>query len=103
MGALFKMFVGILILLAGLAWYAVELYPGLTILGVPPLSALKTVAVGSFGLLLALFGLLMAWVEYEDWKWEQREKEEMRKAEEEAKKKARAKKRTAKKRTKRKK
>ena len=89
MGALFKMFVGILILLAGLAWYAVEVYPGLTILGVPPLAALKTVFVGSFGLFLALFGLLMAWVEYEDWKWEQREKEEMRKAEEEAKKKAR--------------
>lgn len=77
MNSLAKAFVGLLIAVAGIAWY---IAPGFSVGDVVPFDALKTVAVGSFGVFLFVFGALMAWVEYEDWKWEQKEKEELAKA-----------------------
>ncbi len=77
MSPLAKMFVGILIAVLGVAWYLV---PGFRFYGVSPLEGLKITFAGTFGVFLFMFGALMAWVEYEDWKWELREKEELEKA-----------------------
>jgi len=35
---------------------------------------LKDVFVGVFGLILIFLGLIIAWIEYEDLKWERKEK-----------------------------
>jgi hypothetical protein len=65
MKSLVKMVIGLLIALAGFYWYyEVPAY----------FQALETVFYGSFGVILILFGLLVAWIEWEDYKWEKEEK-----------------------------
>ncbi|MCD6557525.1 MAG: hypothetical protein J7K31_00640 [Candidatus Aenigmarchaeota archaeon] len=67
-----KMVIGLLIAFAGVYWYYVGRL-GRPILGVNSWNALITLFVGGFGLCLLFFGLLVAWIEYEDWKWEREE------------------------------
>jgi len=76
-----KLVIGLLILFVGIYWYAVST-PWLgngSLLGVNTWSALKTVFFGTFGVFLAFLGLLIAWIEYEDLKWEARERTEKQK------------------------
>jgi predicted membrane protein len=74
-----KLIIGILIFLVGVYWY----WPGNSvapILGVASnVRAFLTVFAGLFGLLLIFLGLIIAWIEYEDLKWESREKKEKKK------------------------
>lgn len=77
-----KLIVGLIIALAGLYWYAAD-YVGYGVagwLGTAALSALKTVFIGVFGLLLVLVGVIVAWIEWEDLKWQGREKVETARA-----------------------
>ncbi|MBI4018365.1 MAG: hypothetical protein HY368_02045 [Candidatus Aenigmarchaeota archaeon] len=71
-----KMLIGLLILLAGIYWYASAWVSPNGLFGVNTVSALKTVFFGTFGVFLAFLGLLIAWIEYEDLKWEARERAE---------------------------
>jgi hypothetical protein len=68
-----KLIIGLIVFIAGLYWYV----PG-NFLG-PTLSYLKWVFLGVFGLVLIFLGLVIAWIEYEDLKWERREKAEAKK------------------------
>ncbi|MBI5347253.1 MAG: hypothetical protein HZB66_01440 [Candidatus Aenigmarchaeota archaeon] len=65
-----KLIIGLIIFVAGIYWYI----PGK--LPLNALGSLVTVFVGVFGLLLIFIGLIVAWIEYEDLKWERREKRE---------------------------
>jgi amino acid transporter len=65
-----KLIIGILIFLVGLYWYM----PG-NALG-NTLADLKVVFLGVFGLFLIVLGIIIAWIEYEDLKWESKEKKE---------------------------
>lgn len=74
-----KLIVGLVILALGLYWYGAPMlgHNGLqTFLGQNTFRALVTVFSGLFGLLLIFFGLVVAWIEYEDLKWESKEKKE---------------------------
>ena len=70
MSAVLKLIFGLLVLGAGIYWYS----PGNLVapaLGIgSTYRAFLTVFGGSFGLVLILFGLIIAWIEYEDIKWE---------------------------------
>lgn len=74
-----KLIIGLLIFLAGVYWY----YPGNYFAGVlgvgSHVRAFLTVFAGLFGLLLIFAGLIVAWIEYEDLKWESREKKDAKK------------------------
>ena len=74
-----KMIVGILIFLAGVYWY----WPGNAVAGAlgvaSTVRAFFTVFAGLFGLVLIFLGLIVTWIEYEDLKWEAREKQEKKK------------------------
>ncbi len=76
MHTLVKLFIGLLIAIAGVYWYAADYVASgwQPIVGFRAIDALITVFVGTFGLFLVFFGLLVAWIEYEDWKWEKEEK-----------------------------
>lgn len=74
-----KLVIGLLILLAGIYWYAASWISPNGLFGVNTASALKTVFFGTFGVFLAFLGLLIAWIEYEDLKWEARERAEKQK------------------------
>ena len=78
-----KLIIGLIIFLAGIYWYAAPLLGQAGIaaaLGVEStFSAFVQVFAGLFGLVLIVFGLIVAWIEWEDWKWERREKEEKKK------------------------
>jgi len=65
-----KLIVGIMIFLVGMYWYV----PG-NALG-NTFDDLKIVVKGLFGLFLIFLGLVVAWIEYEDLKWEAKEKKE---------------------------
>ena len=71
-----KLIIGLMILFAGLYWYAAGMFgmPAFGPLGASAVAALKTVFFGTFGLFLIFLGLIIAWIEYEDLKWEAREK-----------------------------
>lgn len=73
-----KMIIGLLIFLAGVYWYVADLLrlPAFTVLGAYALNSFKIVFFGTFGLFLIFLGLIIAWIEYEDMKWEAREKAE---------------------------
>lgn len=73
-----KLVVGILIFLAGVAWYWPVSYGG-TLFGSQNIGRFLDVFFGAFGLLLIFLGLIVAWIEYEDLKWESREKKEKKK------------------------
>ena len=81
MHAAVKLVIGLLIFVAGVYWYAADFLglPGFSVLGRDAWEALKTVFVGVFGLFLIFLGLIIAWIEYEDLKWERREKAEKKK------------------------
>ena len=69
-----KLIIGLIIFAAGIYWY---ISPGIpTWTGPAALGALKTVFIGIFGLFLIVLGLIVAWIEYEDLKWEAKEKKE---------------------------
>jgi len=69
-----KLIIGLVIFAAGIYWYLGTGIPGWT--GLVALNALKTVFIGVFGLFLIVLGLIVAWIEYEDLKWEAKEKKE---------------------------
>jgi len=76
-----KLVVGIIIAVAGLYWYlAGWINPMLGIafattwIGFAAIESLKTVFIGVFGLFLIFVGLIVAWIEWEDLKWEMKEK-----------------------------
>ena len=77
-----KLIIGLLIFVAGIYWYAAD-YIGKNVaatwLGASALGALKTVFIGAFGLVLIFLGLVIAWIEYEDLRWESREKKSAKK------------------------
>ena len=76
MHAAAKMIIGILIAIAGIYWYVAD-YFGVgwkAIIGINAWEAFLTVFFGVFGIVLFLLGLLVAWIEYEDLKFEQEEK-----------------------------
>jgi hypothetical protein len=81
-----KLIIGILIFLAGLAWYWPVKFGG-TLFGSQNIMRFLDVFFGVFGLALVFLGLIVAWIEYEDLKWESREKKEAKTKQEPAKKK----------------
>lgn len=76
MNSAVKMIIGLLIFVAGIYWYAADFLklPAFSVLGGYAIESLKVVFFGVFGLLLILLGLIIAWIEYEDLKWERKEK-----------------------------
>ena len=77
MHAAAKLIIGLLIFIAGVYWYVgprssspCDLFG----LGICPTRAFMDTFVGVFGLVLIFLGLVIAWIEYEDLKWESREK-----------------------------
>lgn len=78
MNSAVKLFIGLLIFVAGLYWYTAQFVglPGGQTLLRNTLSSLKTVFMGVFGLFLIMLGTIVTWIEYEDLKWEAREKHE---------------------------
>lgn len=77
MHAAVKLILGLVVLLIGLYWYAAPLFGhfGLAnFFGVSTFRAFVTMFAGLFGLLLVGLGMIIAWIEYEDLKWESREK-----------------------------
>ncbi|MFH1420838.1 MAG: hypothetical protein ABIG30_02615 [Candidatus Aenigmatarchaeota archaeon] len=78
-----KLIIGLIIFIAGIVWYAEGLLFGQHnianfLLGFEAVhttfQAFAVVFTGVFGLVLIFFGLIVAWIEYEDLKWERREK-----------------------------
>ena len=73
MHAAVKLIAGIIIFLIGLYWYipntAVSMFFNRS-----AFQAFLVVFEGLFGLLLIFLGLIVAWIEYEDLKWERKEK-----------------------------
>lgn len=69
-----KLIIGIIVFLAGIYWYL----PGTAIprfFGVASnFQSFLVVFSGLFGIFLILFGLIIAWIEYEDLRWKGREK-----------------------------
>jgi len=80
MNAAAKLVMGLLVTIAGLAWYiwgnAFTPY-----LGVSSFTALEIIFAGSFGLFLIMVGLFVTWIEIEDIKDMKAEKSAARKAE----------------------
>ncbi|MBS3051322.1 MAG: hypothetical protein J4400_04180 [Candidatus Aenigmarchaeota archaeon] len=73
MHAAVKLVVGVIVFLIGLYWYL----PGNIVSSFFNRSAFQAFLVvfeGLFGLLLIFLGLIVAWIEYEDLKWERKEK-----------------------------
>jgi len=78
-----KLIIGLIIAIVGIYWYASgPLGIGISStsgwMGYAALNALKTVFIGVFGLFLLFVGLIIAWIEYEDLKWEMKEKKAAR-------------------------
>ncbi|MBI4895226.1 MAG: hypothetical protein HY831_01905 [Candidatus Aenigmarchaeota archaeon] len=79
-----KLIVGLLIFLAGLYWYLADVIGqnmAASWLGHSAITALKTVFIGVFGLVLIFIGALVIWIEYEDLKWEMQDKKSSHKKE----------------------
>ena len=78
MSAAAKLVIGVIILLIGIYWYAAPLLGQNLLTGVFGSTFHDFVLVfgGLFGLFLILLGLLIAWIEAEDIKWEKKEKQE---------------------------
>lgn len=78
MHAAIKMIIGILIAIAGIYWYLADYIATgwKAIVGINAWEAFLTVFFGVFGIFLFLLGLLIAWIEYEDLKFESEEKKE---------------------------
>ncbi len=76
-----KMIVGIIIFLIGVYWYlpANWLKQFVPITVGSTFQAFLVVFFGLFGLALIFIGIVVAWIEIEDMKWERREKAEQAK------------------------
>ncbi|MBI3190528.1 hypothetical protein HYZ41_02385 [archaeon] len=83
MNSAVKMIVGIIVFLIGLFWYTaapIFKYGGIErLFGTSTVKAFLTVFAGLFGIFLIFLGLVVAWIEYEDLKWERQEKREIKK------------------------
>ncbi|HLD56754.1 MAG TPA: hypothetical protein VJA47_00505 [archaeon] len=81
MSAAAKLVIGVIIFLVGIYWYAAPLFGQNFLTGVFGSTFHDFVIVfgGLFGLFLILLGLLIAWIEAEDIKWEKKEKQEQAK------------------------
>ncbi len=75
MNSVVKMLIGLLVAILGVYWYVVGSIFGWRPAGLTPAQTLGIVFVGTFGAFLVMFGLLVAWIEYEDIKWEMKEKQ----------------------------
>ncbi len=73
MHAAVKLIVGIIIFLIGLYWYMPNTIVSM-FFNRSAFQAFLVVFEGLFGLLLIFLGLIVAWIEYEDLKWERKEK-----------------------------
>ncbi len=74
-----KLVIGLLVFLAGLYWYLADVIGknlAASWLGSSAISALKTVFIGVFGLVLIFIGALVIWIEYEDLKWDMQDKKD---------------------------
>ncbi len=73
-----KLIIGLIVFVIGIYWYAAPLLGNFGIadaLGVfSTFQSFVTVFAGIFGIVLIVFGLIIAWIEYEDLKWERKEK-----------------------------
>ncbi len=78
MSAIAKMIVGIIVFLVGIYWYlpANWLKQFVPITVGSTFQAFLVVFFGLFGLLLIFVGIIVAWIEFEDMRWERREKQE---------------------------
>ncbi len=78
MSAAAKLVIGVIIFLVGIYWYAAPLFGHNFLTGIFGSTFQDFVIVfgGLFGILLIMLGLLIAWIEAEDMKWEKKEKEE---------------------------
>jgi len=77
-----KLIIGIIVFLIGIYWYAAPLFRQMGLqqfFSVSTFRAFVTVFAGLFGVALIILGLIIAWIEYEDLKWERREKSEKKK------------------------
>lgn len=75
MNSAVKLVIGLVILLIGIYWYWPIRFGG-SLFGSENITRFLDVFYGTFGLLLIFLGLIVAWIEYEDLKWEAREKAE---------------------------
>ena len=78
MGAALKLIVGLIIFLVGIYWYLPSSIVS-TFFGRSAFQAFLVVFQGLFGLVLILFGLIIAWIEFEDIKWERKENKKIKK------------------------
>ena len=85
MNSVTKMLMGLLIAILGVYWYVARSVFGWKPAGFTPAQTLGIVFVGVFGAFLIMIGLLITWIEYEDIKWEAREKKITKKAEKKSK------------------
>ncbi len=74
-----KLVVGLVFAIIGIIWYAEPILFGSRSIAFAfdlssTFQAFVTVFAGIFGLVLIVFGLVIAWIEYEDLKWERKEK-----------------------------
>ncbi|MAH42913.1 hypothetical protein CL614_04290 [archaeon] len=77
-----KLVIGLIIFLIGIYWYAapalghyaIQNAMSVDALDLSTFEAFKVVLSGIFGIALIVFGLVIAWIEYEDLKWERKEK-----------------------------
>ena len=79
MGAALKLIVGLIIFLVGIYWYLPSSVVSTFFNGRSAFQAFLVVFQGLFGLGLILFGLIIAWIEFEDIKWERKEKKKIKK------------------------
>jgi len=79
MNSVTKMLMGFLIAILGVYWYIAGSVFGWRPAGLTPAQTLGIVFVGLFGIFLIMLGLLIAWIEYEDIKWEMKEKHMVKK------------------------
>ncbi|MEK6888011.1 MAG: hypothetical protein AABX14_03645 [Candidatus Aenigmatarchaeota archaeon] len=73
MHAAIKLILGLIIFVIGIYWYL----PGTAVSAFFNRSAFQAFLVvfeGLFGLFLIMVGLIIAWIEFEDLKWEKKEK-----------------------------
>ena len=80
MNAAVKLIVGLIIFLLGIYWYVAPLFGQHTLSSLVPKTvgstsqAFLVTFFGLFGLVLVFLGLIVAWIEFEDLKWESKEK-----------------------------
>ena len=68
MGAVLKMVIGLVIFLLGIYWYLPNTAVS-TFFGRSAFQSFLVVFEGLFGLILIFLGIIVAWIEFEDFKW----------------------------------